>query len=52
MDKNRHLEVSSVGGKNKHENYSRQRDNSDETNSSPSLTKLEDILGTLNELQK
>lgn len=47
MDKNRHLEVSSIGGKNKHENRSRVSDNKNKEGANTPVQKLEDILTAL-----
>ena len=44
MDKEKHLKVSSLGGKNKHENYSNATYNKNEEGASSSIQKLEDIL--------
>lgn len=50
MDKEKHLEASSTGGKNKRDNYSRKGAEQTQDSVSSHPQKLEDILGTLNEL--
>lgn len=50
MDKNRHLEVSSLGGKKKGENYSNKDTNETQKSDDSVSLKLEDILGELDEL--
>lgn len=47
MSKERHLEVSSLGGKNKHENYSNATKSEKQTDTSEPRIKLEDVLNTL-----
>lgn len=49
MDKNRHLTVSSQGGKNKFENISNKAEDEIKKNQSSSVATLEEVLNTLNE---
>lgn len=49
IDKNRHLELSSLGGKNKRENTSYREANISKESDSNSPRNLEDLLGILDE---